>query len=250
MAGDTTTGTGTGTEPVTGTGTGTEAGRYLAATRYVDSDAPEVAAFVARALAGLGPDADATARAVALFEAVRDGLRYDPYTVSGDPAAYRASAVAGTTSAFCVPKAILLAAGLRAAGIPAALGFADVRNHLNTPRLSALMGTDLFVYHGYVQLWLEGRSFKVTPAFNRALCERFGVRPLVFDGTADALFHEYDTADRRHMEYVRDRGLFVDFPAEEMLACFRQTYPRLMALAGADAGKGAAGLDDGFASRG
>lgn len=230
-------------------GTTTTEAEYLAATRYVDKDAPAVAAFVARALEGLSPDADARARAVALFEAVRDGLRYDPYTVSPAPEDYRASAVALMDAAFCVPKGILLAACLRAVGIPAALGFADVRNHLNTPRLSALMGTDLFVYHGYVQLWIEGRSYKVTPAFNRELCDRFGVRPLEFDGTHDALFHEYDTANRRHMEYVRDRGLFVDFPAEEMLACFRQTYPRLMALAEGGGPQGAGDVDEGFASR-
>ena len=76
----------------------------------------------------------------------------------------------------------MLTAALRAAGIPAAVGFADVKNHLNSPKLADLMGTDLFIYHGYVALWLNGRMFKVTPAFNTELCERFGVRQLIFDG--------------------------------------------------------------------
>jgi hypothetical protein len=53
-----------------------------------------------------------------------------------------------------VPKAILLAATLRASGIPAAVGFADVRNHLNSPKLTKLMETDLFIYHGYVAFGL------------------------------------------------------------------------------------------------
>ena len=69
---------------------------------------------------------------------------------------YRASRIAGEAIEFCVPKAILLTAALRAAGIPAAVGFADVRNHLNSPKLAELMGTDLFIYHGYVALWLDG----------------------------------------------------------------------------------------------
>ncbi len=105
-----------------------------------------------------------------------------------------------------------------------------MRNHLNTPKLADLMGTDLFIYHGYVQLWLEGKSYKVTPAFNMELCQRFGVKPLVFDGTSDALFHEFDERDRRHMEYVNDRGLFRDPPVEEFLRTFRQTYPKLEAF--------------------
>lgn len=36
-------------------------------------------------------------------------------------------------TAYCVPKAVLLTAAYRAGGIRAAVGFADVRNHLNSP---------------------------------------------------------------------------------------------------------------------
>lgn len=221
-------------------------GAFLAATHYVDCDHQAVRDFAARALAALPPGADDTRRAIALFDAVRDGLRYDPYSFSPAPEDYRASAIAGQEAGFCVPKAILLAAVMRASGIPAALGFADVRNHLNTPRLQELMGTDLFIYHGYVQIWLNGQSFKITPAFNMALCARFGVRPLVFDGSADALFHEFDAADRRHMEYVNDRGLFTDFPADAFFDTFHKTYPK---MAGFDRRTtGAAGFDAGFAA--
>lgn len=220
--------------------------RYLNATHYVDSDAPEIAAFVSQAFATLDDDADDTQKAICLFDAVRDGLRYDPYSFDPDMDGYRASAIAGQEAGFCVPKAILLAAVLRHAGIPAALGFSDVRNHLNTPKLAELMGTDLFIYHGYVQLWLGGRSFKVTPAFNSAMCARFGVKPLEFDGASDALFHEFDANDNRHMEYVCDRGLFEDFPAEEFMAAFHAHYPRLAELAEARQASVQAAEDDPF----
>jgi transglutaminase-like putative cysteine protease len=203
---------------------------YLASTHFVDATSPEVQDFVARAMADLPADASDRVRAVRLFEEVRDSLRYDPYTFSADPEEYRASRILQQPSAFCVPKAILLAAALRAAGIPAALGFADVRNHLNTPKLAEMMGTDIFIWHGYVQLWIGEESYKVTPAFNMELCDRFGVRPLVFDGFSDALFHEYDALDRRHMEYVNDRGLFIEFPVSAFLETFFKTYPRLVEL--------------------
>ena len=94
-------------------------------------------------------------------------------------------------------------------------------------KLAELMGTDLFIYHGYVALWLDGRMFKVTPAFNSELCERFGVRQLIFDGNSDALFHEFDTNSQRHMEYVNDRGWFADPPIGQLLQDFRATYPKL-----------------------
>ena len=225
-------------------GLSAEAGQYVMPSRFVESDSVEVQDFVSSALRDLPADAIDRDKAIRLFEAVRDGIRYDPYCFALDEDSYRASRIAGAEAAFCVPKAILLAACLRAAGIPAALGFADVRNHLNTPKLQELMGTDLFIYHGYVQLWLDDEVYKVTPAFNIELCERFGVKPLVFDGHHDALFHEFDEKNNRHMEYVNDRGLFVDFPARDFMACFRATYPRLAELK-SDGATGA--QDPGFA---
>jgi transglutaminase-like putative cysteine protease len=199
---------------------------FLASTQFVDSNSPEVREFVALSLQGAG-GLSQTEKAIRLFDAVRDRIRYNPFDIGTTADDYRASRVAGKPSNYCVPKAILLTATLRAAGIPAAVGFADVRNHLNSPKLAELMGTDLFIYHGNVAVWLDGRQFKVTPAFNTEMCERFGVRPLIFDGKSDALFHEFDSHRRRHMEYVNDRGWFADPPIEQLLRDFRATYPKL-----------------------
>lgn len=199
---------------------------YLAPSAFVDSDAPAVRDFTARALEGL-ENASPTEKAIRLFDAVRDDIRYNPFHIGTTPDEYRASYVATQPSAYCVPKAILLTAALRAAGIPAAVGFADVKNHLNSPKLAELMGTDLFIYHGYVTLWLDDKPIKVTPAFNTELCERFGVKQLVFDGKNDALFHEFDVKNNRHMEYVNDRGHFADPPIDTLLADFYATYPKL-----------------------
>src|SRR4051794_11778559 len=140
------------------------------------------------------------------------------------PEAFTASAVLAGERNWCVPKAILLTAGARAAGIPGRIGFADVRNHLQSERLRERMGTDLFVYHGYVALHVGGAWRKVSPAFNRELCVRFGVEPLEFDGTSDALLHAHDGEGRRHMEYVTDHGTFTAIPFDDMYAAFQASY--------------------------
>jgi transglutaminase-like putative cysteine protease len=206
-------------------GTMTDVRAYLEPGAFVDSDAPTVVAFARRVCAA---ETDEVARAVALYYAVRDEIVYTPYCDFRSPDTYRASACLARGAGFCVAKAALLAASARAAGIPARVGFADVRNHLCTPRLRALMGTDVFYFHGYTELYLRGRWVKATPAFDRALCERFGVHPLEFDGREDSLFHPYDTSGRRHMEYVRHRGPQVDVPAEEIMATFAREYPGLV----------------------
>ncbi|BBG00846.1 MULTISPECIES: transglutaminase-like domain-containing protein [Pseudonocardia] len=198
----------------------------LAPGWFADSDAPVVRAYAERITAGCdGP----VGRAVALFDAVRDGIWYDPFGVVTDPDDYRASRVAERPAAWCVPKAVLLTAAARAAGIPARIGFADVRNHLNTPRLRDRMGgADLFAWHGYSALWLDGRWVKATPAFNAELCARFGVEPIAFDGTADALMHEFDGSGARYMSYEHDRGTFHDLPLVDILATFRELYGESM----------------------
>lgn len=201
----------------------------LAATWFLDHEHPAVERFAATAVGDRVDRGDQVDMAVALFEAVRDRIRYDPYVISYEPSSYRASAVADSTSNWCVPKSVLLAACARHIGIQARLGFADVRNHLTSEKLSATMGTDLFAWHGYAELLLPDgaanrRWFKLSTAFNIELCERFGVKTLGFDGTADALMHPYDEAGNRHMEYVAQRGSFDDLPLDRILADFRVLY--------------------------
>lgn len=199
---------------------------FLAAARYIDSDHPAVVAFAREHAKG----ASDLERAVSLYYAVRDGIRYNPFLDFSRDAAYRGSMCLETGEGFCIGKAALLAACARAAGIPARVGFADVKNHLTTPRLAERMGTDLFVYHGFTELWLEGKWVKATPAFNLDLCRKFRVKPLEFDGRNDSIFHPFDADERRHMEYLRDRGSHADVPVAEIQRVFRETYPGLYGL--------------------
>ncbi|WP_300298803.1 transglutaminase family protein [Ferrovibrio sp.] len=180
------------------------------------------------ARAAAGDETDPRAKAIRLYYAVRDRFLYDPYSVEVSQDGMRASGVIERGKGFCVNKAILLAAVARAEGIPARLGLADVKNHLATERLRAQMGTDIFYYHGYTELHIEGRWVKATPAFNLALCEKFRVLPLEFDGETDSVFHPFDADNRRHMEYVADRGSFADLPFAEWRDAMLTYYPDLM----------------------
>jgi transglutaminase-like putative cysteine protease len=201
--------------------------RYTAAGEFIDSSDGGVQQFAREATAGAG---DAVSRAVKLYYAVRDEIRYDPYYAGEARSYFRASDCLRAKRGFCIPKAALLAAAARAVGIPTRVAYADVRNHLSTRKLIELIGGDLFIWHSFTELHLEGQWVKATPAFNLSLCQRFGVRPLEFDGRHDSLFHEYDQGGRRHMEYVRERGNYPDVPYDAILADFKKQYPRWMTL--------------------
>lgn len=194
---------------------------HLAPTPAIDSDHPDVRAFAHEFARG----ADPRERAIALYLAVRDRVRYDPYRIDLSAEGMRASTALRLGHGWCVPKAVLMAAVARASGIPARLGFADVQNHLSTEKLRRTMGSDVFIWHGYTELWLDGAWRKATPAFNLSLCEKFGLLPLEFDGVHDSLYHPYDRAGQRHMEYLHERGSFADLPLAQIRADFAVHYP-------------------------
>jgi len=203
---------------------------YLEPGRCVDSAHPRIVEH-AQALAGDAHEPRDVA--VRLYYGVRDGIRYDPYRIDVSEEGLSASRCLAAGYGFCVTKAVLLAALLRARGIAARLGYADVRNHLTSERLRRTMGTDLFSYHGYTDVWLDGRWVKATPAFNVELCAKAGTLPLEWDGAADSIFHPFDAGGRRHMEYVRDRGVHADVPRAAMLAAWAEIYPPDAQWAGA-----------------
>jgi transglutaminase-like putative cysteine protease len=191
---------------------------YLRPGKFTDSDNAGVIEFARDRVGDAETDLDKTLR---LFYAVRDEIRYDPYIAFGDPACYQASIALKRKRGWCVAKSALFVAALRSSGIPARPGYADVKNHLATPRLLEAIGTDIFYWHSYAEVLLGGRWVKATPVFNKTLCDRFGLKALDFDGEHDSLFHEFDRAGNRHMEYIQDRGAFADVPFDDIVATLR-----------------------------
>ena len=178
--------------------------------------------YVEDVVAGVEED---TKRAVAVYYAIRDGILYDPYSADISVAGLKATTVLEEKRGWCVSKAILLAACCRALGIPARLGYADVLNHLSTEKLRQRMKTNVFDWHGYTALYLDDRWVKATPSFNIELCEKFGLKPLEFNGRDDSIYHAFDQAGNRHMEYLHDRGQFLVPPIEAMRRTFDEYYP-------------------------
>ncbi|MGO4570536.1 transglutaminase-like domain-containing protein [Microvirga sp. 2TAF3] len=204
--------------------TDTEIRLLRSPAEYVDSDHPAIRSWAGEVTAGAG---SATEKARRLYDAVRDCIRYDPYVDYTDREVFRASSVLQAGAGYCVGKAALYAALCRAVGLPARVGLADVRNHLATPRLIEAVGTDVFAFHGYVDVHLGAGWVKVTPTFNASLCAKLGVAPLDFDGTGDALLQAYDSEGRRFMEYLRDHGGFFDVPTKFLMAEMAHLYPKL-----------------------
>lgn len=197
---------------------------YLQPTTFINSDSPEIINFAHSNVKGF-PNIEE--KMIHLYYLVRDGIKYDFYSINIDRDEFKASNILKRQTGFCISKAILLATVARVIGVPSRLGFADVRNHLSTEKVLKILKTDLFVFHGYVELFLHDKWVKATPAFDQSLCDRFGVKPLDFDGKNDSVFQPFDKKGEQYMEYVYEHGSFANLPFELMKKAFFDAYPHL-----------------------
>ncbi|APY08265.1 transglutaminase [Winogradskyella sp. J14-2] len=162
-----------------------------------------------------------------LYLKVRDKWRYSPFEIGLTEAHYKASNIAKKQQAHCIDKAILLIAALRAVNIPARLRLAKVSNHIATERLEAKLGTNELAPHGLVDVFLDGKWKKCSPAFNKELCAMYNVDVLNFDGTEDSVLQEYNKDSKKFMTYLEDYGHFEDVPLDYIKSIFKDNYPEL-----------------------
>jgi transglutaminase-like putative cysteine protease len=168
--------------------------------------------------------------AIALYYKIRDDWRYNPYRISFVEEHYQSSFIAQKTDGHCIEKSILLISCLRALNIPAKLHLAKVKNHIGVEKFIEKFGNDEITPHGMVDIYLNEKWVKVSPAFNKDLCDKLNVHPLDFDGENDSLFQEFDKSGNTFMHYLEDYGSFEDVPLDFIANNFKENYPRIMEM--------------------
>jgi transglutaminase-like putative cysteine protease len=188
--------------------------RYLKPTEVINCDSPSIQETSSTVTQGCVDDIE---KARSLFYFVRDRIRYNIYVKRTLPEHFMASNTLSRKEGYCVQKAVLLAALARAADIPAGLGFAKIRNNLLPQKTVSVLGTNVLPFHGYTELYLNGKWVKATPAFNIELCEKNRIIPVGFDGEHDAVFHRFNRNGKLHIEYLEDLGRqYDDLPLEKL----------------------------------
>jgi len=166
-------------------------------------------------------------KAIKLFYFVRDGIRYSvkDSIKSYDKAEWKSSLTLEKEYGFCIPKAILLASLARAVGIPSKLHFVDIVNHMISENLKTRMGSNVFIFHGFVELFLNGRWVEANCAFDKELCIRKNFPWVDFDGVKDGLFASTNKDGEPFVEYLKDRGVYNDAPHQEVMETWAKEYP-------------------------
>ena len=188
----------------------TEMARYLKCTAVIDCDAQSVREKAEALTRCLVTDGE---KAVTLYYFVRDDIKHDAYAPTYEMEKYKASATLQRGGGHCEHKAVLLAALCRAVGIPARLGFVDMRDHRLSEKFRRMLGGDnLVIQHGYVEVYINGKWIHACPAYDLETCQKHKFVPVDFDGISDAKDSPYDQEGRPHIEHVKDHGHYEDFP--------------------------------------
>ena len=194
----------------------------LAETSFLNFSHPSFDAF----LKNIDTTKPAKYLAIDLYYLVRDGFIYDPYHLDLTHDGLKASNVLTKKRAWCVEKSIVLCAAARKMKIPARMGFAIVKNHIGVEKLISYLKREEIVFHGFVEVFLNGKWVKCTPAFDERICAISKVEPLNWDGETDSLFQAYEK-EQLFMEYLHFYGVFSDVPIELMNAEMKKYYPHL-----------------------
>ncbi len=197
---------------------------FLQPTEFLNCDDESVREFAERNSAGATTERE---KAVALYYAVRDGFHYNPYILDLRREGLKAGDLLKRNRGYCVEKAVLLAAAARSVGIPSRLSFYNVQNHIATGKLEQILQTNVLVFHGAAEMFLDGKWLKTTPAFNKNLCRYLNVEPLEFDGSADSIFQEFDKSGNVFMKYLHEYGDFADLPYNLYLEELNKHYPHI-----------------------
>ncbi len=195
----------------------------LQPTYIIDSDHPSVIAKAEEIVAGCLTDSDVE-KAKKLFVFARDGVPFSRFVKVGTKEDFQASTTLERKKGYCAQKAVVLAALARAAGIPARVGLADIRNHAVAPQMLKLLKTNIFKVHVYVEMHLEGEWRRATPAFDTRTCSRVGWPLVRFDGKNDAMLAPELAGGERFIEYIKWFGTFSDLPYDLLKAELHSFY--------------------------
>ncbi len=195
---------------------------YLSTTYFFDYESTAIQELISEFKTDSLSDKE---KAIQLYKMVRDTWRYDPYNFRFSKEHFVASSISKKTKGHCIDKSILLITFLRAVGIPARLHLGKVKNHIAVDQLTEKFGTNELTPHGMVNVFLNNKWLKLSPAFNPSVCRMSKVAPLEFDGENDSFLQEFNSQGNVFMEYIDDYGFFDDVPVAFIKNNAKEHYP-------------------------
>ena len=197
---------------------------FVVPTKLIDSQNPAIIAKAGELTTNVVQVED---KAKYIFYFVRDNIHYN-FRAKFDEEEYLASNILKKARGFCTQKAILFCALARSCGIPAGIHFYDIVDYTLPKRIVKIMRTRTLYHHGITALYLNGNWYKYDATLDIHMMKKNHLYPVEFNPNKNCLMNKKTPSDGRHIEYVRDHGLFTDVSFEEIMSWFKQGYPHLL----------------------
>jgi transglutaminase-like putative cysteine protease len=197
--------------------------KFLLPSKLINSDHPDIIRKAAELTAGVKRFED---KAKKIFYFIRDGIPYE-FQAAFEEEEYLASEILKAGKGFCTQKAILFCALARHCGIPAGIHFYDIVDYTLPKNIVDILGTNTLYHHGIVELHLHGNWHRYDATLDTTLCSRRNRIPVEFDPDEDCLMKPKTRDGAKHIEYIRDYGLFKDISFEEILGWLKEDYPHI-----------------------
>lgn len=182
----------------------------LGPTDVIDSEHPTIRRKAGELTAALEAPLDKTR---AIFEFVRDRIVYNFAPHIRSRASWRASDTLARGDGFCQQKSVLLIALLRAAGVPAQMGFQHLRDYkiIGTRYESGLPG-GVIHFHGLAYFYHEASWQRLDPTLDAGLVNQRGYRLAEFNPHGETLLPATDRAGQPHFDVLAEFGPYPDLP--------------------------------------
>ena len=181
----------------------------LRPTYCIDSDAKPIVRKASELTASIRNSRDKVLR---IFAFVRDEIPYNFAPDVRNRSHFKASHTLEMGNGFCMQKAALFAALCRASGIPARIGFQDIRDYMIVGDFLRLMGTNELSHHGMNAVFLNGRWVMADCTLDSGLANRKRYRLVEFDGARHALLPKTSRTGKPHFDILKQYRFYNDTP--------------------------------------
>ena len=191
--------------------------RFLKTTDAIDSNSDVIRAY-AKSIKDCTVSEEQ--RIKQLFYFIRDKIRY-VFRGTDRPEDMKASVILQKGQGFCTQKAILFCAIARSLNIPAGIAFFEIIDHFMN---NSILKDNRILYHGIASLYLNRQWILFDATLDEKLCNLKG-RPVTdFSMIKDSLMPQNSHDGRKHVEYVKFRGMCSDIIPEPFIKLMQNTY--------------------------
>jgi len=198
--------------------------RFLLSTKLINSNHPEI---VQKANELTHEFDSPEEKARKLFYFIRDKVRY-VFHADKEKDLYLANNILKKGRGFCTQKSILFCALARACNIPAGIHFYDIDDYTLPQNFVELLRTKTMYRHGITSLYLNKKWLKYDATLDSNLIIRNNLIPVEFSPNQDCLMHKKNKSGAKHIEYVKDYGLYADVSFDEIKSWFKKHYSHLI----------------------